>query len=947
MPSLETIASSKRPDESTTLVRDDVVDQSSTNYNTTTSENGNINGYDDVHGRYPIECLDFDRIINSYSIAATKARHRQQQRKKQKERHADDFDHGDSSSSLLSASLEDSSPSYPYKEEKQVMSASGRTVARWVLTCVVAICTGITAVVILFLQECFVDFRVNRLNRQLQWAYGHAIEEEIILWYHQARFFDITARGLGITGVYIGYTLYNLLLVLTSASLVLLLAPQAAGSGIPEVKAYLNGVRVPTFADTKLFFTTALGTVFAVSSGLVIGPEGPVVHLGAIIGETITKTGDIEGRLRLFRKSHPEASKLLGCADYEQLDTTDKSVSILSSSSSSDSNRKSSYSTGINNYFISSIVFYFSHFRNDIERRRLISIGVACGFASAFGAPVGGLLYSMEEASSFFSLDLLWKTLTATALASTCIAIYHGDFTRYSMLSLEIGDTSEPLLASFKEVPLYFVMGGCGGLLGAAFNTAYAYINKSRKTFYDGIAPNKQDEVIFFKLLECAAISIVTSILMLTLPLQASWACQDINIASGDEQNDGGFFDRYNCKSGQINEIGSLLFGSREESIKDVLTNPENFQPETLLSVGLLFLGLMIVTFGISIPSGMFMPTVLSGASLGGYAGLIFQQNFISSVHPSDFALIGAAAFLAGMQRNTVSLCVILMESTGQTKTLMPVMMTVCVARSVGDFFSEGTYEIGIELKHFPCMEHDTEYEYDMYKSSTIMTSPVQTVSNVESVTKIETLLLQCTHNAFPVIDETTNRHKGMVRRDQLIAAIECRIFTTNNSTTPTVAAEDAMDDNNNNNTDDDFPDATESVSPWLRDNVLVYGEYIMFGMDETLPNGMIRRRHHQQQHGDAIDTTSLSSSVVKVVDDKLVVFVASYDKNKYVNVGSIMNRKAYSVPDDCPLSRAYDLFTSMGLRHLPVLNDTNSVVGIISRYNFSKEWVKKKTSSL
>ena len=104
-----------------------------------------------------------------------------------------------------------------------------------------------------------------------------------------------------------------------------------------------------------------------------------------------------------------------------------------------------------------------------------------------------------------------------------------------------------------------------------------------------------------------------------------------------------------------------------------------------------------------------------------------------------------------------------------------------------------------------------------MCAASTVMTSPAQAVSNVESVTNIETLLLQCTqHNAFPVIDEPTNIHKGMVRRDQLIAVIKCHIFTTNNSTNQTVAVEEAMDDNNKNNKDDDLPDAKESVSPWL-----------------------------------------------------------------------------------------------------------------------------------
>ena len=62
------------------------------------------------------------------------------------------------------------------------------------------------------------------------------------------------------------------------------------------------------------------------------------------------------------------------------------------------------------------------------------------------------------------------------------------------------------------------------------------------------------------------------------------------------------------------------------------------------------------------------MPTVLTGSALGGYAGIIFCDHISPDLTPSLYALLGATALLAGTQRNTVSLCVIMMEGTGQTK---------------------------------------------------------------------------------------------------------------------------------------------------------------------------------------------------------------------------------------------------------------------------------------
>lgn len=62
------------------------------------------------------------------------------------------------------------------------------------------------------------------------------------------------------------------------------------------------------------------------------------------------------------------------------------------------------------------------------------------------------------------------------------------------------------------------------------------------------------------------------------------------------------------------------------------------------------------------------MPTVLVGSSLGAYLGTLFQGLISSEISPSTFGLLGAASLLSGVQRNTVSLCVILVEGTGRVE---------------------------------------------------------------------------------------------------------------------------------------------------------------------------------------------------------------------------------------------------------------------------------------
>jgi H+/Cl- antiporter ClcA len=48
----------------------------------------------------------------------------------------------------------------------------------------------------------------------------------------------------------------------------------AGGSGIAQIKCYLNGIKVPRIVRMKTFFIKYIGVLFAQSSGLIIGKAG-------------------------------------------------------------------------------------------------------------------------------------------------------------------------------------------------------------------------------------------------------------------------------------------------------------------------------------------------------------------------------------------------------------------------------------------------------------------------------------------------------------------------------------------------------------------------------------------------------------------------------------------------------------------------------------------------
>ena len=57
----------------------------------------------------------------------------------------------------------------------------------------------------------------------------------------------------------------------------------AAGSGIPEIKTILSGFVIPHFLDFKVLLVKAVGSTFAVSTGMCLGKEGPFVHISTCV----------------------------------------------------------------------------------------------------------------------------------------------------------------------------------------------------------------------------------------------------------------------------------------------------------------------------------------------------------------------------------------------------------------------------------------------------------------------------------------------------------------------------------------------------------------------------------------------------------------------------------------------------------------------------------------
>lgn len=76
------------------------------------------------------------------------------------------------------------------------------------------------------------------------------------------------------------------LCVLAAARLVARVAPEAAGSGIQEIEGAMEDLR--TIRPLRIIITKFFGGLLALGSGLVLGREGPTIHMGAATAQALS-----------------------------------------------------------------------------------------------------------------------------------------------------------------------------------------------------------------------------------------------------------------------------------------------------------------------------------------------------------------------------------------------------------------------------------------------------------------------------------------------------------------------------------------------------------------------------------------------------------------------------------------------------------------------------------
>lgn len=326
---------------------------------------------------------------------------------------------------------------------------------------------------------------------------------------------------------------------------------------------------------------------------------------------------------------------------------------------------------------------------NDAKRREVLSAAAAAGVAVAFGAPIGGVLFSLEEVSYYFPPKTLFRTFFCCIAAALSLKALNPYGTQKIVL-FEVRYVTD---WKFFEIIAFICLGVLGGILGALFIKATRFW----ATSFRRIKVIKN-----YPTLEVLLVAVVTGLVsywnrytrlpVAELLYEMSAPCTSF---SGDE----------------------TALCPREELI-----------PATIWYLSAAFLVkalLTTVTFGIKVPAGIYVPSMVVGGLLGRIVGHIVQYltlkypnlaffahcpndgNPESCVVPGVYALVAAGATMCGVTRLSVTLAVILFELTGSLEHVLPFSLGVLIAKWTADAVEPlSIYDLLTDMNAYPYLDH-------------------------------------------------------------------------------------------------------------------------------------------------------------------------------------------------------------------------------------------------
>ncbi|MDI1488914.1 MAG: chloride channel [Ramalina farinacea] len=393
---------------------------------------------------------------------------------------------------------------------------------------------------------------------------------------------------------------------------------------------------------------------------------------------------------------------------------------------------------------------------NEARKREVLSAAAAAGISVAFGSPIGGVLFSLEQLSYYFPDKTMWQSFVCAMVAAVTLQAFN-PFRTGKLVLYQV--TYSTGWHGFELIP-YGILGILGGIYGGLFIKLNMRVAKWRQGSRWAGKP----------ILEVIAVTVITAVLNFPNKFMRAQSSELVYMLFAE------------CATITDDQFGICKTGSATAGV--ILL---------LLQAAVIGFLLASITFGLQIPAGIILPSMAIGGLTGRAVGVIMEiwhhdhpnaiifatcEPDIPCITPGTYAIIGAAAALAGVTRMTVSIVVIMFELTGALTYVLPIMIAVMISKWVGDAFGKrGIYESWIHFNEYPFLDNRDDSPGPDVPVSQVMTQldDLAVLSATgHTVQSLHDFLSAQPYRGFPVVvDATSNILLGYVSRTELLYSLQ------------------------------------------------------------------------------------------------------------------------------------------------------------------------------
>eukprot|EP01083_Nonionella_stella_P094739 265897_1 len=309
-----------------------------------------------------------------------------------------------------------------------------------------------------------------------------------------------------------------------------------------------------------------------------------------------------------------------------------------------------------------------------LDRKQMLSAACAGGLASVFGAPIGGVLFSIEVTSTYYPVTNYWTAFCCAMVGSTMTHIFQS----LSPTSLMLYETN--FTQKDQPLPREFIycagLGTLCGIMSVIFiNVHDSYVELRRKYQSKFFGDNAYGIAI-------AVVVLFTTILFFI----GDFAIEPARKAVSD---------MFNVE--YLNECDD----ASHCYYHDWVTNGGIYWNLSIFYVLNYLFTICSVT--LSVPCGIFSPVFTLGSVLGRIYGEILRKYRPIYCDPRVYSVVGAASMAAGVTQ-TISPAVIALEITQDLSLAVPCLLAVIVSAGISSSLCHSFYDSVLQLRGIPML---------------------------------------------------------------------------------------------------------------------------------------------------------------------------------------------------------------------------------------------------